>query len=145
MSPTNDGPGDDLAKRVDKVEAKVEILEQKVNGVEKTLVVHEMKIEDHRLQIARIMSHIESEVGLARDDIKRTEESVKKIGQATSDQIKALSVTLFDDGKDEYGGRIGQINKRQHRFEVFFGAVIASAAILGFVFGAYYFITSVNK
>lgn len=82
----------------------------------------EVKVEKLEDQTNRIESHIQSESALARRDILRVEKR------------------MFGDEDAEYGGKIGSINKRIYRMEIWFLALICSAGILGFVFVAWQFI-----
>lgn len=96
---------DRLDIRVDKVEGEVQELDKRVTSVED--------------QVGRITSHIESEVGLARNDLAKIDKK------------------LFGEPDEEYGGKLGHISRKIYRMEVWFLAMICSSAILLFLFAVY--------
>lgn len=98
--------------RLDKVEKKVDDLTEKV-------VILESKVADHHLQIGRVASHIESEVGLARNQLSR------------------IDLKLFGKDDDVDGGKIGHINKRIYQMEKWFFAMICAAGIIVFLIAIY--------
>lgn len=109
----SDPHNNDIAPRVEKLEDSVDALEGRVEGVE--------------LQIGRITSHIESEIGLARKDVGRIEKR------------------LFGEGDDEYGGRFGQMTRRIYKIEMAVLSLGGAAAIILFVLAVYEFFMKAAK
>lgn len=100
--------GESLAPR-----ARLYKVERRVDKVED-------RLDDAEAQIGRLSSHIESEIGLAREGISRIE---KRLFGA--------------DESDEYGGRIGGLSRRMHGIELISAAVALSITIIGTLYGLY--------
>lgn len=81
--------------KVEKLETKIDVLDTKVATLDSRITVVEA-------QVARLTSHVESEVGLARSDLARIEERLV--------------------GKEDtrYSGRLGEINKDLDSFKLKF-------------------------
>jgi hypothetical protein len=124
IDPNTDVP---VPARVRKLETDTQDLESGMKLIATKQVNLEHRIENLEAQMGRLMSHIESEVGLARTDIAR------------------IFLRLFGKEEDVYGGMLGSINKKIHRFEVWFLSIICATTILGFIFGSYYFVTAVMR
>lgn len=90
----------DVEHRVAKIEVECEKVEEQLEKIENKVSTDEAEILTMKLQVNRLTSHIESEVG------------------TTNRLVKDLDVKLFGDGKDEYDGRIGKLSKAQHKFEL---------------------------
>lgn len=108
-----------LAPRVEKLETKVDNLETKVEGIDR-------RAESTETQLARIVSHIESESLAARSDIVRLEKR------------------LLGPEDAEYGGKIGHLAKKVYSMEIWFRAIIGAAAILTVAFAIYEFFLRVK-
>lgn len=105
---------DPLSKRVDKVEDKVERVESRVGDLEtKAIMTHD--------QQGRIMSHIESESIMARDDIGK------------------LSKRLFGDDQSKKSGYMGELSHDMFTIKIWVGSVVGAASIITFMIGIWYF------
>lgn len=100
-------------------------IQRRVANLEIASKLQDQRLENVELQIARITSHIESEVGLARNDLARIERR------------------LFGDEDKEYGGRLGELAARQNTMEVWFKSIIGASGIIGFLIGFYYFLQAI--
>lgn len=93
-------------EKFERLEEKYETLDTKVTTLDTRLTVLEM-------QVGRLTSHIESEVGLARNDLARIEKK------------------LFGEDDKKYSGRIGEISKDidNFKFKLAYGAGFVGALL----------------
>lgn len=103
---------EDLEARVAKLEERQEKNNDKIDDILARLI----RMED---QVGRLTSHIESEVG------------------TTNRLVNDLDKKLFGEPKDEYGGRIGNLSKSQHKFELRLAYGLGGAGVMWFIIEHY--------
>lgn len=106
---------------------RIDKLDEKVEKVKDDVVKLDRRVGDLETQLSRLISHVESEVGLARNDLARIEKK------------------LFGEEDVEFGGKVGFLTRDINSMKIWFKAVISAAGIIVFLFGVYEFATKILK
>lgn len=119
----NNIPHNGLRPRIERLESDHSELKKEVKTISEKVEAIDRRAADTESQLARVVSHIESESMAARSDISR------------------LEIRLLGPIDNPDGGHIGKLSTEVTQLKVWFRAIAVTGSILMFGFLAYEFIT----